>query len=78
MEFLHEFSWSFTEKFRGETKWSAQTYAKSHCFLHESSRLRIFVRGVNAKKEFVFLYKSHQQNDLCIDQTQISLGIRPV
>ena len=27
----------------------------SRSFLRESSRLRIFVRGVNAKKEFFFL-----------------------
>ena len=27
----------------------------SRCFLHKSLRLRIFVRGVNAKKEFFFL-----------------------
>ena len=36
----------------------------SQSFLCESSRLRIFVRGVNAKKELFFLGRSVYVNDL--------------
>ena len=42
-DFFREIPW--------RKKWTARTYAK----LRESSRLRIFVRGVNAKRELFFL-----------------------
>ena len=62
-----EFSWSICAKFHGETprkyveflrdiswrkkKVCANLRKISQSFLRRSSRLRIFVRGVNAKKE---------------------------
>ena len=67
MEYLRKISWRnsanvcrvslgvFTEFLRGEKMLCANLCKISRSFLSESSRLRIFVRGVNAKKELFFL-----------------------
>ena len=51
-EKLRESSRSFSAESRGEKKMVCASLREiSRSFLRESSRLRIFVRGVNAKKE---------------------------
>ena len=50
-EFLGEFSRSFSAKSRGEKMVCASLREISWIFLRESSNLRIFVHGENAKKE---------------------------
>ena len=51
-EFLGDFSRSCSAKSRGEKKMVCASLREiSRSFLRESLRLRIFVRGVNAKKE---------------------------
>ena len=52
-EFLLEFSRSFSAKSRGEKTNGLRELTRS--LLRESSRLRIFVHGVNAKKRAFFL-----------------------
>ena len=59
MEYLHEISWRNSAKVLGvssrhiveKKKVCANLREISRSFLRKSSRLRIFVRGVNAKRE---------------------------
>ena len=50
-EFLHESLWSFSASFREVSRNIANLREISRSFLCESSRLRLSVHRVNAKKE---------------------------
>ena len=70
-EFLGEFSRSVSNKSRGEKKKKKKLVCPSlreisRRFLRESSRLRIFVCGVNAKKKSFFSWADLYVNNKLI------------